>query len=158
MKRFFFWNLGFYISNTHVFTKFLNSCLYFFLDKVVVCIQCATLFQENDTKTNCRLRNKHTIKTCRALRFVNQRNLGKSCPLHIDHVMLKGNICTLCRPNVKILGLTRQQIQHLKGDTPNYVFLYGVDNSQPYGLTLPDCELNLGPTPQQQHQQQETGD
>ena len=140
----------------------MNSCLYFFLDKVVVCIQCATLFQENDTKTNCRLRNKHTIKTCRALRFVNQRNLGKSCPLHIDHVMLKGNICTLCRPNVKILGLTRQQIQHLKGDTPNYVFLYGVDNSQPYGLTLPDCELNLvndlGPTPQQQHQQQETGD
>ena len=81
--------------------------------------------------------------------------------------MLKGDICTLCRPNVKILGLTRHQIQHLTGDTPNYIFLYGVDNSQPYKYdqhsTLPDCDNEnenetLSGPPQQQQQQQETGD
>ena len=77
--------------------------------------------------------------------------------------MLKGDICTLCRPNVKILGLTRHQIQHLTGDTPNYIFLYGVDNSQPYKydqqvLTLPDCDNENENETLSGPPQQETGD
>ena len=130
-----------------------------FLDKVVACIQCASIFQEDDNRTNCRLRNKHTIRTCRGLRFAKQQSSQKSCPLHINQLMLKGDICTLCRPNVKILGLTRHEIQHLTGDTPNYIFLYGVDNSQPYKYdqqvdTLPDNENETLSGPPQQ----ETGD
>ena len=147
-----------YISNTNVF-------LLFFLDKVVACIQCASIFQEDSERTNCRLRNQHTIRTCRGLRFAKQQSSQKSCPLHINQLMLKGDICTLCRPNVKILGLTRHEIQHLTGDTPNYIFLYGVDNSQPYKyvqqeslVPLPVNENVTGSAITAGAPQQETGD
>ena len=107
---------------------------YYILDKVVVCLQCATIFEDSQ-EINSRLRNQHSIRTCRGLRYVKQAAAATAaavCPMHSNQSMLKGDICTLCRPNVKILGLTRKEIQSLSGDTPNYIFLYGVHNTQPY--------------------------
>ena len=96
----------------------------------MLCLGCATRF-ENTTFLGSHFRKRHNIETCRGYSRGNDHH-NTYCHLHIHQRMLKGGICILCRPNIIVLGVGQREIQKLTHDTPQYVFLYGVENSIPY--------------------------
>ena len=46
--------------------------------------------------------------------------------------MISKHVCPVCRPNAIVLGLRQQDIIEIRDGTPKYVFLYSIENGNPY--------------------------
>ena len=94
------------------------------------------------------IRNIYTATTCQALAeqdttqgttptvshttAIHENNSSDKCRLHPTQSMISKHVCPLCRPNAIVLGLRQQDIIEIRDGTPKYVFLYSIENGNPY--------------------------
>ena len=71
--------------------------LFFFLDSVVICIDC-------ELPVDIFERGRHTAKRCRKL-LRKRKNEIDYCNKHPQIPLVQGGICKECRPNLNIHGI-----------------------------------------------------